>query len=141
MPGIYDAEFYITGGSYVGLAPSPTVKDVWEPFVAHFTSTSAVATLYIIQESTTHNSIVRSLAVEEVRSYTFSCDESGWSTHNAAVKCSAFGGKDRAIEVAEAGSYTHAYQEIAVVAGGVYKVSGEFYPLAAGDCDGSLAVK
>ena len=71
----------------------------------------------------------------------FLCDSSKWQTHNAAVKCSAFGGKDRAIEVAEAGSYTHAYQEMALAPGQVYKVSGEFYPLAAGDCDGSVAVK
>ena len=86
---------------------------------------------------------MRSLVVEEVSSYTLSCDESGWSTHNAVVKCSTFGGKDRAIEVADAGSYTHAYQELALSppAGQVYKVSGEFYPLAAGDCDGSVAVK
>ena len=71
----------------------------------------------------------------------FSCESSAWQTHNAAVKCSTFGGKDRAIEVADAGSYTHAYQELALSPGQVYKVSGEFYPLAAGDCDGSVAVK
>jgi hypothetical protein len=75
LPGEYDAEFYLTSGSYVGIAPSPTVEGAWEAFVAHFTSTSSVATLYIIQESTTHNSIVRSLVVEDVG--TFSCDESG----------------------------------------------------------------
>jgi hypothetical protein len=52
LPGKYDAEFYVTGGSYVGLAPSPTLKDAWELFEATFASTVNTITLYVIQEST-----------------------------------------------------------------------------------------
>ena len=44
-----------------------------------------------------------------IRGNEFSCESFAWQTHNAVVKCSTFGGKDRAIEVADAGSYTHAY--------------------------------
>ena len=69
----------------------------------------------------------------------FSCN-SAWETRNAVVKCGTFGGKDAAIEVADAGGWTHAYQEIAVVPDGIYQLTGEFYPIAAGECDGSVAV-
>ena len=57
------------------------------------------------------------------------------------VKCSTFGGKSDAIEVADAGGWTHAYQEVTVVPDATYKLSGEFYALAVGECDGSAAVK
>ena len=61
--------------------------------------------------------------------------------HNAVVKCGPFGGKSNAIEVADAGGWTHAYQEVTVVPDATYTLSGEFYALAIGECDGSAAVK
>jgi hypothetical protein len=64
-----------------------------------------------------------------------------WRTHNAIVKCSTFGGKADVIELADAGGWTHAYQEVTVLVDATYTISGEFYPLAIGECDGSAAVK
>jgi len=61
--------------------------------------------------------------------------------HNAIVKCSTFGNKSSVIEVADAGGWTHAYQEISVEPDATYQISGEFYALAIGECDGSAAVK
>ena len=61
--------------------------------------------------------------------------------HNAVIKCSTFGGKANAIEVADAGGWTHAYQEVLVVPDAMYRISGEFFPLVVGECDGSAAVK
>jgi hypothetical protein len=77
----------------------------------------------------------RAIAPDEL-----TCDSS-WKTHNAVVKCSALGGKSNVIEVADAGGWTHAYQEISVDPDATYNLSGEFYPLAFGECDGSAAVK
>ena len=64
-----------------------------------------------------------------------------FQVHNAVVKCSTFGGKSNAIEVADAGGWSHAYQEISVEPDATYKISGEFFPLTIGECDGSAAVK
>ena len=41
-----------------------------------------------------------------------------------------------AIELADGGGWTHAYQEVDVVPNAVYRISGEFYPLVlGGDCE------
>ena len=69
----------------------------------------------------------------------FLCNSAKWKAHNAIIKCSTLG-KD-AIEVADAGGWTHAYKEISVEPDATYTISGEFYPLAIGECDGSAAVK
>jgi hypothetical protein len=61
--------------------------------------------------------------------------------HNAVVKCSTYGGKPDAIEVSGAGGWTHAYQELLVVPDATYTLSGEFYALEIGECNGSAAVK
>ena len=74
-------------------------------------------------------------------SQSFACTATEWKTHNGLVKCSSFGGKDNVLELADAGGWTHAYQEIAVVPDAVYRVSGEFYAQKQGECDGSAAVK
>jgi hypothetical protein len=71
----------------------------------------------------------------------FSCISAKWKSHNAIIKCSTFGDKSNAIEVADAGGWTHAYQEISVDSDATYTISGEFFGLAIGECDGSAAVK
>jgi hypothetical protein len=142
-PGPYNGDYYNTGGCLVGLAP--VGKDAWEPFKATFTATGvSTVTVYINQESTTFSSVVAELKVEKLiaqPSYSFPCGSLEWGAHNAIIKCSTFGGKADAIEVADAGGWTHAYQQFAVDQGDVYRVSGEFYALAIGECDGSAAVK
>ena len=45
--------------------------------------------------------------------------------HNAVVKCSAFGGKQDVIEVADSGGWSHAYQEHSVEPNATYTISGE----------------
>jgi hypothetical protein len=64
-----------------------------------------------------------------------------WQAHNAVVTCSTFGGKSNAIEVADAGAWTHAHREISVEPDARYTLRGEFFPLAHGECDGSAVVK
>ena len=134
-------DYYNTGGCYVGLAPLGV--NAWEPFNATFTPPVSLITVYINQQSTSFSSIVSSLNVQQLiakPSYDFPCN-SAWGRHNGLVKCSSFGGKDNVLELADAGGWTHAYQEIAVVPDAVYRVSGEFYAQKQGECDGSAAVK
>ena len=73
--------------------------------------------------------------------YNFPCGSAEWGVHNAVVKCSTFGGKSNVIEVADSGGWTHAYQEVIVMPDATYTLSGEFFPLTIGECDGSAAVK
>ena len=70
----------------------------------------------------------------------FPCNSAEWKTHNAIVKCSSFGGKSDAIEVADTGGWTHAYREISVEPRATYTLSGQFFPLAIAECGGSAAV-
>ncbi len=70
-----------------------------------------------------------------------SCDSAKWKTSSGTLKCSTFGGRPNAIELADGGAWTHAYQELAVVPNATYRVSGEFYTLAAGACDGAARVR
>ena len=101
-------------------------------------------TVYINEESTEFSSVLADLNVRQLiaqPNYSFPCGSAEWGVHNALVSCSVFGGEANAIEVADAGGWTHAYQQFAVDQGDVYRVSGEFYPLAIGECDGSAAVK
>ena len=60
---------------------------------------------------------------------------------NAIARCGTIGGKDRALEVADAGGWSHAYQEVQVAPGSVYTVTGLFFPEKAGVCDGGAVVK
>jgi hypothetical protein len=62
-PGPYNGDYYTTGGCYVGIAPSPTSKDAWEPFEATFTTAVDIVTVYINQESTTYSSIVNAVRI------------------------------------------------------------------------------
>ncbi len=74
-------------------------------------------------------------------SQSLSCDSAVWKTSSGMLKCSTFGGKPNAIELADGGAWTHAYQELAVVPNATYRVSGEFYALAVGECDGAARVR
>jgi hypothetical protein len=90
------------------------------------------------------SSVVADLNVQQLiaqPNYDFPCGSAEWGVHNAIVKCSTFGDKSDVIEVADAGGWTHAYQEVTVMPDATYKLSGEFYALAIGECDGSAAVK
>ena len=69
-----------------------------------------------------------------------SCKSQAWRTHNARVRCGAIGGKVGVIEVADAGSWSHAYQEVAVVPDVKYTVSVEFYAQFKRWCDSSAVV-
>ena len=143
-PGPYNGEYYNTGGCLVGLAPVGNYS--WEPFKTTFTAAAGVSmvTVYINQQSTTFSSVVADLNVRQLiaqPNYDFPCRSAEWGVHNAIVKCSTFGGKSDVIEVADAGGWTHAYQEVTVMPDATYKLSGEFYALAIGECDGSAAVK
>jgi hypothetical protein len=64
-----------------------------------------------------------------------SCRSQAWRTNNARVRCGAIGGKVDVIGVADAGSWSHAYQEVAVVPGVKYEVSVEFYAEQKRLCD------
>ena len=65
---------------------------------------------------------------------TFRCDSAEWRTHNGQVKCGSIGG-NAALELADADGWSHAYQEVPVVADATYNVSAELYALAEGVCD------
>ena len=70
----------------------------------------------------------------------FPCTPAEWKMSNGTLKCGTFGGKPNAIELVDSGDWTHAYQELAVVPDAVYEIYGDFYTLAAGECDGSANV-
>ncbi len=57
------ADYYTTGGCYVGVAPLGQSANAWEPFDATFAPSDSVVTVYINQEGTTHPSVVSGLAV------------------------------------------------------------------------------
>jgi hypothetical protein len=84
---------------------------------------------------------VTALLVTAADSQSLSCDSAVWKTSSGTLKCSTFGGKPNAIELADGGAWTHAYQELAVVPSVTYRVSGEFYTLAVGECDGAAQVR
>ncbi len=66
----------------------------------------------------------------------FGCTPAEWKTSNGTLSCKMYGGKSNAIELADKGIWTHAYQEVDVVPNAVYRISGEFYPLVlGGDCE------
>ena len=71
---------------------------------------------------------------------TLSCKSQAWRTHNARVRCGVIGGKVDVIEVADAGSWSHAYQEVAVVPDVKYEVSVEFYAQVKRLCDSGAVV-
>ena len=73
--------------------------------------------------------------IESVDPQPFGCNATEWGLKNGNVKCSSFGGKDNVLELADAGGWTHAWQEIAVVPDAVYRVSGEFYAQKQGECE------
>jgi hypothetical protein len=81
------------------------------------------------------------LLVTAADSQSLSCDSAEWKTSSGTLKCGTFGGKPNAIELADGGAWTHAYQELAVVPSATYRVSGEFYTLAVGECDGAARVR
>jgi hypothetical protein len=64
-----------------------------------------------------------------------SCKSQAWRAHNARVRCGEIGGKVDVIEVADNGTWTHAYQEVAVVPDVKYEVSVEFYAEQFRFCD------
>jgi hypothetical protein len=84
---------------------------------------------------------VTAALVTAADSQSLSCDSAEWNTSSGTLKCSTFGGRPNAIELADGGAWTHAYQELAVVPGATYRVSGEFYALAVGECDGAAQVR
>jgi hypothetical protein len=84
---------------------------------------------------------VTALLVTAADSQSLSCDSAEWKTSSGTLKCSTFGGRPNAIELADGGTWTHAYQELAVVPSATYRVSGEFYALAVGECDGAARVR
>ena len=95
------------------------------------------------QESTTYSSWVSGLQVRQLIAkpeYTFPCDSADWKAHNGEVKCGSIGGKAGALELADAGGWTHAYQEVPVEADTAYTVSVRLYALAQGVCDGTAKV-
>ncbi len=57
------ADYYTTGGCYVGVAPLGQNTNAWEPFDATFAPSESVVTVYINQEGTTHPAVVNGLAV------------------------------------------------------------------------------
>jgi hypothetical protein len=57
------ADYYTTGGCYVGVAPLGQSANAWEPFDATFAPSDSVVTVYINQEGTAHPAVVRGLAV------------------------------------------------------------------------------
>jgi hypothetical protein len=84
---------------------------------------------------------VTALLVTAADSQSLSCDSAEWKTSSGTLKCGTFGGKPNAIELADGGAWTHAYQELPVVPSATYRVSGEFYTLAVGECDGAARVR
>jgi hypothetical protein len=56
---------------------------------------------------------VTSSLVTAADSQSLSCDSAEWKTSRGMLKCSSFGGKPNAIELADGGAWTHAYQELA----------------------------
>jgi hypothetical protein len=84
---------------------------------------------------------VTALLVNAADSQSLPCDSAEWKTRSGTLKCSTFGGKPNSIELAGGGAWTHAYQELAVVPSATYRVSGEFYTLAVGECDGAVRVQ
>jgi hypothetical protein len=84
---------------------------------------------------------VTALLVTAADSQSLSCNSAEWKTSRGMLKCSSFGGKPNTIELADGGAWTHAYQELAVVPSATYRVSGEFYTLAVGECDGAAQVR
>jgi hypothetical protein len=136
--GKYDPDFFTTGGCYIGV--SPQGNGTWEPFSAYFSATSSGATVYLPQQSAADSSWVADLRVAETSEYSLSCS-SQWQAKNGLARCGAIGGVSNALEVADAGGWTHAYQEIGLVAGSVYAVTGRFYALHAGVCDDSAKVR
>jgi hypothetical protein len=81
------------------------------------------------------------LLVTAADSQSLPCDSAEWKTSSGTLKCGTFGDKPNAIELADGGAWTHAYQELAVVPNATYRVSGEFYALAVGECDGAAQVR
>ena len=71
------------------------------------------------------------------------CDSPDWVVNNAIVKCSTIGGRSKAVEVRDAGGWSHAYYELTVPPSqrGLYRITGEFYAEADAECDGSAAVR
>ena len=69
------------------------------------------------------------------------CDSAAWQAKNSLVKCGSQGGIDGALEVADAGGWSHAYAEILVMPGSVYSISGAFFAEADHECDGSAKVR
>ncbi len=57
------ADYYTTGGCYVGVAPLGQSANEWEPFDATFAPSDSVVTVYINQEGTAHPAVVRGLTV------------------------------------------------------------------------------
>ena len=57
------ADYYTTGGCYVGLAPLGPNANAWEPFNATFAPSESVVTVYINQEGTAYPSVVSGLTV------------------------------------------------------------------------------
>jgi hypothetical protein len=57
------ADYYTTGGCYVGVAPLGQSANTWEPFDATFAPSESVVTVYINQEGTTHPAVMNGLAV------------------------------------------------------------------------------
>ena len=70
----------------------------------------------------------------------FACTSTAWKTHNGQVTCGSIGGKAGALELADAGGWTHAYQEVPVVADAAYTVSVGLFALKEGVCDGTAKV-
>jgi hypothetical protein len=81
------------------------------------------------------------LLVTAADSQSLFCNSADWKTSSGTLKCSTFGGKPNAIELADGGAWTHAYHELAVVPSATYRVSGEFYLLAVGECEGAARVR
>ena len=58
------ADYYTTGGCYVGLAPLG--QSAWEPLGATFAPPGSVVTVYINQEGATYSTVVHGLTVRQL---------------------------------------------------------------------------
>ena len=78
-------------------------------------------------------------AVAAQSNYAFQCD-SGWLAWNGIARCGSIGGIQNVLEVADAGGWSHAYQELELESGAVYRLTTELYAEVEGECDGSVPV-
>ena len=136
--GEYEKLYYETGGCYSGLATDG--QGTWERKSSFFRATSAMATVYINQESTKFDSWLDGIVLQKAAEYSLGCTAS-WSTSNAEVACDTIGGRSDVLRLKDAGGWSHGHVTLPVEPGAVYELKAELYAESLGECDSGAAVK